>query len=261
MLAGYGQYGIALSWSLPELTLFIYSYSTDKLYSDTIADNIRSDFDDIEEWDTGISVNIELVRNLLIWNDEYLSESDSLAVRNHFLQQPMYRDFIGWDGEQNANVTVAEAQETIEYKDYGNLVRWTAVNQMNFNPLYFVKLRSPFLRMIPAPGFLQDEYRNTVLIFTRNEIYRFVMSGSPDNWSGSTENMIEENTRYGLLAPKTLLRAGETLYWLSEQGLMEWGPGGMKNLTRNIISFTRDENAVAVYDPVNEQVIVRITGT
>jgi hypothetical protein len=201
------------------------------------------------------------VRNVVVHSDFYYNESDWQAVRNLFCQQPRFYEFIGWNNEVNLNVSAYREGESLAYRGYGNITRWTLPNQVNLNPLYFQKVKSPILAMIAAPGFLQDEYRNTVLIFTRNEIYRFIMSGDPSSWSGSTENLIEENTAYGLLAPKSLIRVGETIYWLSEQGFMEWGPRGMRNLTQNRIRTIRDEAAVSVYDPVSDHVILKVSGT
>jgi hypothetical protein len=254
------QWGIALSWDLPNVTLFIYIYSTDKIYTDTVEISTMSNFDDVSILGF-VLVGINQVRNLVVHSDFYYNERDIQAVRNLFCQQPRFYEFIGWDGEENRNISVAASGETLGYKSYGNMLRWTLPNQMNLNPLFFKKIRSEVLAMIVAPGFLQDEYRNTVLVFTRNEIYRFVLSGDPENWSASTENLIEENTGYGLLARKSLIRVGETIYWLSEQGFMEWSPRGMRNLTQNRIRTIRDEAAVSVYDPVSDHVILKVSGT
>ena len=163
---------------------------------------------------------------------------------------------IGYDyTNHNQNINFDETKE-IEFKEQKNMVKWTDVNCQSFPDLFYKKVREPILKIIPAPSFLQFEYQNTFIIFTRNSINRFVLEGSADGWSGSSSSLIEEKTQYGLLAPESLVRAGDALFWLSEVGVVMWGKDGMNLISKNVVDVPMSEDMIGFYSPLNNQYIL-----
>ena len=112
---------------------------------------------------------------------------------------------------------------------------------------------------MPAPSFLQFEYQNTFIIFTRNSINRFVLQGSASGWSGSSSSLIEEKQQYGLLAEKSLVRAGDALFWLSEVGVVKWDSNGLGLITKNIIDVPIKSSLIGYFVPLNNQYILHDT--
>ena len=184
------------------------------------------------------------------------SVDDVSSVKNIFNFMPAFDNMIGYDyTDHNNNIDFDETKE-IKYKEFRNMVKWTDVNYQSFADLFFKKVREPILKIMPAPSFLQFEYQNTFIIFTRNSINRFVLSGSADGWSGSSSSLIEEKTQYGLLAEKSLVRAGDALFWLSEVGVVMWGKDGMGLISKNVVNVPIKSSSIGFYAPLNNQYII-----
>ena len=200
------------------------------------------------------------VSDFRLINNLYLDGSDSSKdiVNQMANYMPSFDNMVGYkysDTTHNNNITFGETKELL-FKDYNNMVKWTDVNYNSYPDLFFKQVREPILKIMPAPSFLQFEYQNTFIIFTRNSINRFVLQGSADGWSGSSSSLIEEKTQYGLLAEKSLVRAGDALFWLSEAGVVMWGKDGMGLISRNIVDVPITDNYIAFYAPLNNQYIL-----
>ena len=140
------------------------------------------------------------------------------------------------------------------------MVKWTDVNGKSFPDLFFKKVREPVIKIMPAPSFLQFEYQNTFIIFTRNSINRFVLQGSASGWSGASNSLIEEKQQYGLLSEKSLVRAGDALFWLSEVGVVKWdGNQGLQLITKNIVDVPIKSSLFGYYVPLNNQYVLHDT--
>jgi len=172
---------------------------------------------------------------------------------------PGFDNIIGYkysDTSNNNNISFDETKE-IETKERKNMVKWSDINAINFPDLNFKKLREPVLAIIPAPSFLQFDYKNTFLIFTRNTINRFILEGSADGWAGSTSSLIEEKTQYGLLSKKSLVRAGDSIFWLSEVGVVMWDSQGMKLISKNIVDIPINAGAIGFYNSLRNQYLIQ----
>ena len=97
---------------------------------------------------------------------------------------------------------------------------------------------------------------NTFIIFTRNSINRFVLDGSADGWRSSSKALIEEKTQYGLLAPDSLVRAGEALFWLSEVGVMMWQKDGLGLISKDIVDIPIEDDVLGFYNNLRNQYIL-----
>lgn len=189
------------------------------------------------------------------------NEGDQDIVKNMVNYMPEFDNMIGYKysdavSPNNNQISFSETN-TIKYKERKTMLKWSNINSFSFPDLNFKLLREPILSIIPAPSFLQFEYRNTFLIFTRNTINRFVLSGTADGWAGSVSSLIEEKTQYGLLAPKSLVRAGESIFWLSESGVMMWNKDGMKLISKNIVNVPIENGAVGFYNSLRNQYLIK----
>ena len=202
--------------------------------------------------------NNTYVDNLIIDKGEYINNTHQVYQLWNF--KPMYENPIGynWDETYNNNIDFDETKE-IKYKSNRNMVKWTDVNGKSFPDLFFKKVREPVIKIMPAPSFLQFEYQNTFIIFTRNSINRFVLQGSASGWSGSSNSLIEEKQQYGLLAEKSLVRAGDALLWLSEVGVIKWDREGLNLITKNIVDVPIKSSLFGYYVPLNNQYVLHDT--
>jgi hypothetical protein len=198
---------------------------------------------------------------------EYLDpgDSDSRARFANIVNQfPAYDNIIGYkhpesqdqlDEAYNNNIKFTET-ETTELKTRKNMVRWSDINRNAFPDLFFKFVREPVLKIVSAPSFLQFQYQNTFLIYTRNSISRFVLEGNASGWQGSSSSLIEEKQQYGLYAPETLVRIGEALFWLSEVGVVMWDREGLKLISKNIINVPIDKTYFAFENSIRNQYIL-----
>ena len=272
-------YNILWSWSLSESKSTLQMYNNNN--SEFNVANIDSDVHlDLPEWsdvdgdemskivigssehltsysnDPRNTLNTLYIDNLIVEKGVYLDDLQTIAQLWNF--QPMYDDMIGkscLNDTYNNNIDFDETKE-IKYKSNRNMVKWTDVNGKAFPDLYFKKVREPILKIMPAPSFLQFEYQNTFIIFTRNSINRFVLQGSASGWSGSSSSLIEEKQQYGLLAEKSLVRAGDALFWLSEVGVVKWDGKGFGLITKNIIDVPIKDSLFGYYVPLNNQYVL-----
>jgi len=178
-------------------------------------------------------------------NDLYL-ESGTADAENRMTQianfMPPFETIIGYNWAtttDNANITfdTVDNTQTIEQKTRKNMLKYSDVNENSFPDLFYKLTKEPVLKIIPAPSFLQFEYGNTFIIFTRNFVLRFVLEGSASGWRASADSLIEEHKHFGLFDKNTLQRAGSALFWLSEQGVVQWDADGIKNISKNIVSI------------------------
>ena len=202
--------------------------------------------------------NNTYVDNLIIDKGEYINNTHQVYQLWNF--KPMYENPIGynWDEIYNNNIDFDETKE-IKYKSNRNMVKWTDVNGKSFPDLFFKKVREPVIKIMPAPSFLQFEYQNTFIIFTRNSINRFVLQGSASGWSGSSNSLIEEKQQYGLLSEKSLVSAGDALLWLSEVGVIKWDREGLNLITKNIVDVPIKSSLFGYYVPLNNQYVLHDT--
>jgi len=196
---------------------------------------------------------------------EYLDpEVDESRARfaNIMNQFPAYDNFIGYqhavskdDVTYNNNINFTRTEVT-DVKPRKNMIRWSDINRNAFPDLYFKSVREPIMKIVPAPSFLQYQYQNTFLIYTRNSINRFVLEGSASGWQGSSSSLIEEKTQYGLYAPESLVRIGESLFWLSEVGVIMWDRDGLRLISKNIIDVDMDKTYFGFENSINNQYIL-----
>ena len=203
--------------------------------------------------------NIQLIR------DRYLSASnntDIAMVWNIVNQQPAFRSNIGkyYDVDTknilyNGNISFRDSENLLD-KEFKNMVRWSNINTNAFADLNFAQVKEPIIKIIGAPSFLQYQYQNTFLIFTRNNIHRFVLEGNASGWAGNSSSIIDEKTQYGLLAPESLVRVAEGLFWLSETGVVKWDSQGLVLISKNRVKTPIDENAIGFHSSLKNQYII-----
>ena len=161
--------------------------------------------------------------------------------------------------EHNANISFGDT-EASRYKEYSHRFRWTNYNGVAVPDLNFKDLKEPIVRIMPCPSFLQFKYDNSFLLFTRNTINRFILDADVETgqWRAQTDNLIEEFKDLGLMEPKTLVLAGDTLFGLSEKGVWKWNKQGMSLISDKIIDLPDAGiyDYIAFYCPIRNQYIL-----
>ena len=204
--------------------------------------------------------------NDVISLDEYMSYEVALAgvvVRvydNIDLDEEMlYEVMMAMSFKYNENISFGDTEEP-NYKEYSHRFRWTNYNGVAVPDLNFKDLKEPIVRMIPAPSFLQFKYDNSFLLFCRNSINRFLLDADVETgqWRAQTDNLIEEFSDFGLMAPKTLVLAADTLFGLSEKGVWKWNKEGMRLISDKIIDLPDAGiyEYIAFYCPIRNQYIL-----
>ena len=194
-----------------------------------------------------------------------VNQADISTVYNLLNFLPLTRNAIGSyyaTGANNVNISFpADRGDTVkefETKDEDNKFRWSDVNGQNFPDLYSKRLREPLSALTPAPSFLQFQYENTMIIMTRNTINRFLMSGDPSTWAGDPNRLVKEQENYGLYAPQTLVTAGESVLWMSENGIIMWSQNGLQKISENVIkiSLSAIANMSSFFQAIRNQYIL-----
>ena len=199
--------------------------------------------------------NFKVVRDTFLDAD---SDDDLDAIKNILNFMPAFDNMIGYkysDNSPHNNILFGLTKQS-SLKERNNMVKWTDVNNSSFPDLFFKQVREPIIKVMAAPSFLREKYQNTFIIFTRNSINRFILEGTADGWSGSAASIIEEKKHYGLLAEKSLTRAGAALFWLSETGVIMWSSNGMELISKNIVNVPIKESIIGFFSPLNNQYIL-----
>ena len=156
--------------------------------------------------------------------------------------------------KQNQNIQFEELKHLSEYtSNVSNLV-WSDVYQTAFPDLNFKK--SDAIRIISAPSFLQYKYENTVILFTTNDIYRFVLSDTPENWGSSSTALIKDKVGFGLYAKDSLVFTTDSIIWLSRKGIIVWDANGIKNITKDKNDISISYDCIGGYIPETNQYIL-----
>ena len=205
-----------------------------------------------------INITSLTVDDVKYTSDVFMSRDE---MENMVYNMPAFDEMIGYkysetgDAAHNNNIIFDETKE-ITLKARRNMVKWTDVNYSSFPDLFFKQVKEPILKVMAAPSFLQFEYQNTFILFTRNSINRFILEGSADGWSGSAASLIEEKKQYGLLAVKSLTRAGDALFWLSEVGVVMWNKEGLVLISKNVVDVPIKDTCIGFYNSINNQYIL-----
>jgi len=263
------QYFVLFSWDEDNISLFIvdlddntYDYQAKTSSSVDMSDmNLEAMFAGAV-YDTYAHNGAEYDQIMFV-KDVYFNASNAdhrNTVYNIANFMPPLDTMIGYkpsDSSSNNNIEFGDT-EAIEYKTHENMIKWTEVNGLAFPDLNYKKVKEPVNGFIPAPSFLRYQYQNTVLIYTRNSITRFILSGVPSSWRGSANAIIEEKTQYGLSSPRSLVKIGDALFWHSEIGVIRWDPNGLRPISRNVIDvpLLSSGEYLAFYCPLRNQYII-----
>ena len=169
-----------------------------------------------------------------VWEGDAIFSDTPRSYFNMMNGMPRFdslSEFIGVDikgGLQNHNVNISEL------KEFGGdlnkrLLTWT--KDFSFTKGNYKLTSEDIVRIIPAPSFLKQTYEDTILVFTRNMVSRFIMKGDYESWNAREDNLVSEYYGRGLLAPRSLEIVGNNVFWLSESGIWMWNSEGMRNIS------------------------------
>uniref|UniRef100_A0A6H1ZGP6 Uncharacterized protein n=1 Tax=viral metagenome TaxID=1070528 RepID=A0A6H1ZGP6_9ZZZZ len=257
--SGTGNYFIAFSWDETKISLFVWDHGV-YMEAEEITKTIKTaDFNNFQLGGVATTISNSYYDQAVFISNKYFSASnadDEITLKNIANFMPAMESMLGDDYSTYNNNITFEDSKLIELKEYKNMIVWSDINGVNFPDLYFKRVTEPINAIISAPSFLKYQYENTNIIFTRNTISRFILSGTPDGWRAQTESLVGEYKQVALLANKTLVKWKDTLFWLSESGAIMWSPDGLKLISKNRIEIEVDEDAIAFFSPIRNQYIV-----
>jgi len=204
------------------------------------------------------------VDEVVFMPDVYYDGSDTddkNAILNVSSFMPPFPSMVGYERlaeTHNNNIDMSADTETATLKKYANKIKWSDPQGVNFPDLYSKLLREPIDALISSPSFLQFQYENTLVIFTRNTITRFLLDGEPSTWVGDSNALVEEGYNAGIYAIDTLSKARDAMLWMSESGLIMWNTEGFRNISQNVIKIDLrdDSDLVGFYQPIRDQYIL-----
>jgi len=259
------------SWDSEKISLFLVSRSSNVLWSQEVEnaidwtgtiDYIRFGSDDGRVIPYAKYDQMQFIEGTYLSADNVLHQNNVLSMASfmpYFETAVIGLDFVAYENDNtdpnawNNNIDFEEIEE-IEYNNT-NRVMWTPVNGLSFNLADYKDVDEQCKRVIVAPYFLQDTYGNSAIIFTRNNIIRFLLDGTPDQWALRTDNFITEYTQYGLLSKNSLGRFGESLFWHSEVGFMRWDRNGIQLISKNRLDIPIKDSIIGFQVPLRNQYI------
>ena len=271
-------YYICFSWdnTLSEASLFIVDSDNPVLADQFVHASVAIGEIPLDDFSEGIisfgasnsttftgAENLSDYDEMVVELDQYYDADNSDhadAVYNLSNFMPPFETPVGYSesgGTHNNNIAFGDT-ETTETTSYLNKIKWTEPNGVNFPDLYSKLLREPIKAQIASPSFLQFQYENTLVIFTRNTITRFLLDGEPSTWVGDSNALVEEGYNAGIYAIDTLSKARDAMLWMSESGLIMWNTEGFRNISQNVIKIDLrdDSDLVGFFQPIRDQYIL-----
>ena len=143
------------------------------------------------------------------------------------------------------------------WKGYENLIQFSKQGGVQFPSTYLLKAPAPVLEIAPSPSFLPMQYQNTLIIWMRNGVSRFVAnSDDPAQWINGLSPIILEQRNKGLLALRSLIRTGSAFFWLSEAGVVMWDANGIRAISKDIIDVPLIADMLGLYLPLRDQFLL-----
>ena len=190
----------------------------------------------------------------------YITEIAS-SVKDDFLQlmnfSPLFpNQHLGYSTEDSENQNISfETPTENNSKGYQNVVKWTSVNGVNFPDLWERKFKEPIKGMIPHRRKSELTTNNRMLIFGRNTLNVFYLTGQPDNWNDSTDNIIEVFSQYGLYSENSLGELSGVKFWFSEIGAIMFKDETPIPISLHKINIPLSENIIGFAIPTKGQYV------
>ena len=185
----------------------------------------------------------------LVYEKEIIPHSNHLQLMNFSPYFP--EEFLGFDGVDNQRISFEDPIDN-EVKDYKNFIKWSTVNGVNFPDLWERAFREPIKGIIPLRRKTELAVDNRMLIFGRNTLNVFTLTGEPDRWYDSTNNIIEDYKQFGILAENSLGTLNDRIFWFSEVGAMMFDDAPIP-ISMNKIDIPIDEDIIGFAIPLRNQ--------
>ena len=187
----------------------------------------------------------------------YINNYDIINGIMNFL--PYYDTaYIGWNGTSDNYISFGNVKDN-SVKNESSKLLWTPQNGINVPATNEKYLTESIRGIIEAKSFLKQNYETSLLITSRNELTRFV---ADDDGFSFNRNLIKEFTQYGQLS-NNIVSMGESWYWGSETGAMQWSPNGIRIISNGMLNgleikrinlqITSTTKVIPI--PVNRQVL------
>jgi len=190
----------------------------------------------------------------------WLECSLDTGIHEEYLQlmnfSPIFapNEHLGYKDNTNRNLVIEDAEENISI-EHQNLLKWSTVNGMNFPDLWERSFKEPIKGIIPLRKESELSADNRLLVFGRNILNIFYLSGHPDSWADSTNNIIEDFTQFGLLAENSLGKLGSMIFWFSEIGAIMFDGQTPTPISMNKIDIPIKDNYIGFAIPLRNQYV------
>ena len=187
--------------------------------------------------------------------DKYIdNEQEAFALHNH-LQIADPNHYIGYNGTTNKNVLFREPED--QYRQ-GLGMLYFSNERMQFLPLNYVSTRAKILKMIASPVFLETDYYNSLLLFSRDRVDRLLIHRDDKGVflnKGLVNNLYNTFIKY----PDMIEQVEGNVYFVSEEGLMRFSQNGIECISGDVIDINRyqqffNENSFIQYIPDKKQI-------
>lgn len=152
---------------------------------------------------------------------------------------------------RNSNVSMESY--ILDYQSSTGRIQWGAYGAMP--DLNEYPLNEEVMRMAPLKSFQPTDEHNTVIIVTRENLYRLALLGA----SAESCVAIKELSHVGMYNRNALCVIRDGIAWLSQQGLMLLTASGIKPVSYGQIAITED--ATLIYDSYRHWLWVLETAT
>lgn len=196
------------------------------------------------------------------------SEAEDV-IRSFECGIPYYRSPVGariWDAKadwDNNGTVEIKWSPVLTTAGTPTDLRWSDISGGAFPSLNSHNVKEPILAIVDVPSFLQQEYQNTIVVFTRNTVSRLVLSDDLTQMASREDNLIKEFSYGGLYAPNSLVNTPFGLVWLSEAGLLLWSPEGVQPLTSGVLDLQhkgRPNDFYGAFYGMNNQYLLHDSG-
>ncbi len=179
---------------------------------------------------------------------------------------PAFDNMIGYkysDDSHNNNITFEKVDNSLKAK---NILRWSKKGGFAFPDTYYKSgIPSPISRIVLSLSTLALQSQNVIKIYLRNGLYKFIAEGDPSTWANLSNNLIQQNKRFGLLQQDALAETPYGEFHLSEAGIIQWLGDALKIVTNirteegehKIIDIPLDKEYIMFYCPLRRQLFIQ----
>jgi len=162
------------------------------------------------------------------WQARAIMNNTSLYDTQHIGY--VYDDTYEW---QNENIIIDNARYVRPESLYNTVsfIAYSDVGERGFASKSLISVNDDIKGLIPSPSFLKERYENTIVVLARNSVHRLAKGEH-----GIFEGMIE-GINLGCVDDEAYTQYGNSLFWVSDNGIVRFSPQGLDVITQDRIQL------------------------